>query len=322
MIDSKITKKTFAAKSNLSLYGFKDYFSSFMQMFENNKLPHTIMLTGQKGIGKATFIYHFVNFILSKNEEFKYSKGELLIDDNNNSYRLLNEKSHTNFFLLDNYDSDENIKIDQVRSLIKFLNKSTYLDDIKLVLIDNADLLNKNSSNALLKSLEEPKDNTYFFIINNNSRKILKTIKSRCVEFKFTLPFDKKKEALNSLLKDNNIENSLIFSNDLLNCESHGNILRLVVLLSDAGIENLEDYFSVINFLMEEFSVKKNNELLPYLSLFIQLHYNKLSLKKINNINIYNYDKIKILKLIHNFKVYNLDKNSLYTSINNILHNE
>jgi len=322
MKNSKITKKILASKNNLSLYGFNDYFLSFAKMFENKKLPHTIMLTGQKGIGKATFIYHFVNFILSKNEKFKYSKDKFLVDDNNNSYRLLSEKSHTNFFLLDNYDSDENIKIDQVRSLIKFLNKSTYLDDIKLVLIDNADLLNKNSSNALLKSLEEPRDNTYFFIINNNSRKILKTIKSRCVEFKFTFTFVKKKEILNSLLKDNNLENSLIFSNDLLNCESHGNILRLVALLSDAGIENLEDYFSVIHFLMEELSAKKNNELLPYLSLFIQLYYNKLSLKKINNVNNYNYAKIKILKLIHNFRIYNLDKNSLHTSIGSILHNE
>jgi DNA polymerase III subunit delta' len=321
MTDSKFTNKITSSKNNLKLYGFKDYFSSFAKLYEHNKLPHTIMLSGQRGIGKSTFVYHFVNFIFSKNEHFKYSYDEFLINENNPSYQFLNNKSHTNFFLLDTNDSDESIKIEQVRSLSRFLNKSTYLDDLKIVLIDNAELLNKNSSNALLKELEEPRDNTYFFIINNNSKKILKTIKSRCVEFKFIFSFDEKKEILNKLLKDNNFENSLAFSSDLLNNESHGSILRLISMLVDSDIKTLDNYLSVVLFFMEELLIKKNNEFLPYLSLFIELHYNKLTFEKISKINIYNYNKIKILKLINNFKIYNLDKKNLHTSIGNIIYN-
>ena len=59
---------------------------------------------------------------------------------------------HPNFFLLDSSKPEENIKIDQVRNLLKFLNKSVYPKDIKLVLIDNVEYLNINSSNALLNS--------------------------------------------------------------------------------------------------------------------------------------------------------------------------
>ena len=53
-------------------------------------------------------------------------------------------------FLIDNNE----IKIDQIRHLITFLNKSTYSKDLKIVLIDSAENLNYNSSNALLKALE------------------------------------------------------------------------------------------------------------------------------------------------------------------------
>ena len=59
--------------------------------------------------------------------------------------------------------------------------------------MDNAEYLNTNSSNALLKVLEEPNNNTFFFVINNSSKKILSTIKSRCIEFKFFFNLNEKK---------------------------------------------------------------------------------------------------------------------------------
>ena len=46
----------------LSLYGYDDYFISFKNLYEENKLPNTILLTGQKGIGKSTFAYHFIRY--------------------------------------------------------------------------------------------------------------------------------------------------------------------------------------------------------------------------------------------------------------------
>ena len=88
----------------------------------------------------------------------------------------------------------ENIKMEQTKDLLKYLNKTTYAQSVKIVLIDNADLLNISSSNSLLKALEEPLGNTFFFIIYNDSSKILDTIKSRCINFKFSFsPEDKKK---------------------------------------------------------------------------------------------------------------------------------
>ena len=62
--------------------------------------------------------------------------------------------------------------------------------------------MNLNASNALLKSLEEPPRNTIFFIVHNDSYKILDTIKSRCTEFKFFFSINEKKNIFNKIVEN------------------------------------------------------------------------------------------------------------------------
>ena len=85
-------------------------------------------------------------------------------------------------FLIDVLEEKKNIDINQIREMIIFLNKSSFNNNMRFVLIDNIELLNLNSINALLKILEEPNDNINFILINNN--KLLETLKSRCLNFK------------------------------------------------------------------------------------------------------------------------------------------
>ena len=181
-------------KNQLQLFGYDDYFNGFIKLFHKSKLPNTILLSGLKGSGKATFAYHFINYLLSNKELNKYSVNNFSIDPDNKSYKSLCNFTHPNFFLLENKVFEENIKIDNVKNILKFLNKSTYYSGIKIVLIDNAEYLNVNSSNALLKALEEPNNNTFFFIIHNSANKILDTIRSRCIQFKFFFTSSKKKK--------------------------------------------------------------------------------------------------------------------------------
>ena len=187
-------------KNQLHLFGYVNYFNDFIKLFENEKMPRSILLSGLKGIGKSTFAYHFINYLLSKNEKKQYFVEDLFINKDNLSYKMLNNNTHPNFFLVENNVLEKDIKIDVIRNLLKFLNKSTYTKNLKLVLIDNAEHLNLNSSNALLKAIEEPPNNTFFFIINNSASKILNTIKSRCTEFRFFLSSSVKKMFLKTLL--------------------------------------------------------------------------------------------------------------------------
>ena len=238
------------------------------------------------------------------------------------SFRLIQGHIHPNFFLLTNDLSEESIKIDQVRNLLKFLNQSTYSKELKLVLVDNAEYLNLNSSNALLKSLEEPSKNTFFFIIYNDASAIIETIKSRCVQFKFHLNILKKKNVFKKIAQIHRLN----FNNDVLDkflyFETPGNLLKYLIALKETNFDILKDTLPSILFLIDKYKIGKKPELLNLITLLIESFYNELSLKDSNNINNYFINKNKISNLINNMKKFNLDKKNLFITIDGILKNE
>ena len=59
------------------LFGLNNFMNELIQLDNDNKLPNKILLSGQKGLGKSTLAYHFINFILSKNEKFNYNLENL-----------------------------------------------------------------------------------------------------------------------------------------------------------------------------------------------------------------------------------------------------
>ena len=263
-------------KKQLYLFGYQNYFNSFIKLFDKNKLPNTILLSGQKGSGKATFAYHLINYLLSYNEKDKYS--------------------------LENF--------------------TTYKSNIKIVLIDNAEYLNINSSNALLKALEEPNNNTFFFIINNNSTKILSTIKSRSIEFRFFFNLNEKKVIFNHLIDQYEDKFNANIIDDDFYTESAGNILKYIKILNENNINYTKDKISCIYYLIDKYKIKKDSQLLIFISFLIELFYKDLSVKNNKKLNIYFYNKSKILNQISNMKKFNLDKNNLFISLKGILKNE
>ena len=308
--------------NQLNLYGYEYYFDNFANLYKNNKLPNTILLSGSKGLGKSTFAYHFINYLLSNNEDHKYSFDNYAINSSNNSYHHLCNNTHTNFFLLENENSEENIKVEKVRNLLRFLNKTTYNSNIKIVLIDNAEFLNVNSSNALLKVLEEPSKNTYFFIIHDSSNMILNTIKSRCVEFKVYLSNDSKKEILRKIIYQHDLNYNLNNINDDFYYATPGNILKYLSIFHDVEINLQKDRMFCIDYLIDKYKKKKDPELLNFISMHIELFYNQLCLENNNNSNLYFYNKMKIIKQFYESKKFHLDMNSFFVSIKKILYNE
>ncbi len=135
------------------------------------------------GIGKRTFLNKLVKNIL--NIEFK---------DNNVDHHLnlFKNNTHPNIKIIEKeIDSKtgkikSNITIDQIRRLKTFLNSTSIIQNSsKIVIIDSADYLNISSANSMLKILEEPKENTYIFLISNQISLLLPTIRSRCLKIKF-----------------------------------------------------------------------------------------------------------------------------------------
>ena len=309
-------------KNQLQLFGYDDYFNSFIKLFHKNKLPNTILLSGPRGYGKATFAYHFINYLFSYKEQDKYSVNNFTINPDNKSYKSLCNYIHPNFFLLENNSHEENIKIDNVRNILKFLNKTTYNSNIKIVMIDNAEYLNINSSNALLKVLEEHNANTFFFIIHNSSNRILDTIKSRCIQFKFFFTLSERKSILKNIIKQYRNNFSIDEINDNFYFDTPGNVLKYLEILSESNVDYTKDKLSCISYLIDKYRQKKDSQLLIFISLMIELFYNELSLKNNKKLHIYFYHKFKILKQINDVKKFNLDKNNLFISLQGMLKND
>jgi len=319
MIKLSETDRLTHPKNRLNLYGYNSYFDLFINLYEQKKLPSVLLISGPKGSGKATFIYHFINYLLSINESEPYNLNKKEINYNNKSYKLLNENTHSNFFSLENQSNKKNVGIDDVRNMISFLNKSTFSNNLKLFLIDNIDYLNINSTNALLKCLEEINKNTYFFIITHNSNKVTPTIKSRSIEFKIFQNYLKKKEIFLNLIKDINkvIPSENTLSN--LNFDTPGNLLRCYEFIDT---EDVNKYLKNIFFVIERFLKDKNIEDLSLISLLIEKFYSYLlASKSYNQFKIF-FNKNEILNKICLMKKFNLDPRDTFFYIENILKNE
>ena len=77
--------------NQIKLYGLSNFFWELSNLFDQQKLPNKILLSGKKGIGKATLAFHLTNYILSINEDNSYNKNELAINKTNRAYTLVND---------------------------------------------------------------------------------------------------------------------------------------------------------------------------------------------------------------------------------------
>tara|TARA_B100001057_G_scaffold478673_1_gene549380 strand:- start:2207 stop:3142 length:936 start_codon:yes stop_codon:yes gene_type:complete len=293
------------------LFGMDNFINDFIKLDSSNKLPNKILLTGLKGIGKSTLAYHLINYCLSKNENFNYDIENYEINTENTSFKTVLNKSNPNLITIDVNDEKKSIDINQIRELILKLNKSSFNSKPRFVLIDNIEFLNINSTNALLKILEEPTFNVHFILINNASEKILPTLYSRCVNYKISLSNSKSIYVANKLL---NGELNKIINNDLISYYSTpGNIYKLAEFAKlnkyDLSNTKLKEFLMII-FKDEHY---KKKSLIEHLIFdFIQSYFRIIKIETQSKIfERYDY----FLKKISNTKKFNLDEESLFIEL-------
>jgi DNA polymerase-3 subunit delta' len=160
--------------------GFDKEFDLILNQLIDKKLSNSLLLTGNKGIGKKYFFLQLINEYIKKNISSEQAHHHL---------SLLKNNTHPNIKIVEK-EIDEKTKklknfiiIDQIRKINQFSLETSAIENFpKFILIDSADDMNINASNALLKILEEPRSNTYFFLISHQPSSLLPTIKSRCLK--------------------------------------------------------------------------------------------------------------------------------------------
>lgn len=169
------------------LYGLDAQFAALARAFGTNdqgKPPHHAWLfAGPRGIGKASLARIAARHLLAS-QPHDWTDERALAGDQ--GAHLVDTSAHPDFMWVDRQTNEKtgtlarNITVEQVRSIKSRFATSTALGGNRLVVIDAIDDLERGAANALLKSLEEPPANTFFFLISHAPGKLLPTIRSRC----------------------------------------------------------------------------------------------------------------------------------------------
>ena len=310
MLDSNFLNIESLNKYQKFLYGHDDLFKNLISLFKKKKLPNKIIFKGSDGIGKATFIYHLINFILSNNEDEAYDVNAKEINENNKSYLDLINNINFNFKHLKVDDFKKIISIDETREIINFFNKSSINNKPKIFFLEGAENLNKNSSNSILKILEELPENNYFFLSYLENRFLLETIKSRCFNSRLFINSKESPLIKEKLMKQFETNNAIVKN------LTPGINLKMNILFEELNIyesDFSEKILTMQNFYLDE----KYNKTLDLMHLYIE-NYFANNLEKINffkNFRIRN----KINSIFYNINSINNEIKSSFYEINLML---
>jgi DNA polymerase-3 subunit delta' len=164
--------------------------NDFDKIITQNRLPHSLIIYGNEGIGKLELAQKIVEKITSVN----VSNDNLIVDDNNN---ILIRNSNYKGLIYCQREIAKNsktkkasrvISVNQVRKMCDFLEKTS--SQIQIGIINAGDFMHISASNALLKTLEEPKNNTLIIILANKLQNLPITILSRCQKLHLTADDD------------------------------------------------------------------------------------------------------------------------------------
>ncbi len=152
----------------------------------SKRLAHAILISGPSAIGKLEFCLCYIQR-MNCTQPTKENNACGVCSD----CHLFQVRTHPDIRMI-NVDEDvDQIKVDDIREINQFMSLSRQQGLYKIVCINQADLMNKNAANALLKTLEEPPANSILFLISHRADTLLATIKSRCQIWRFCVPSEK-----------------------------------------------------------------------------------------------------------------------------------
>ncbi len=305
-----IISEYFDSKKTLNLVGHKKNFNFFKDLILKDMLPKVIMLSGEKGIGKATLINHIMHFYFEKKN---YDENNNKILKKTHFAELYENDLFSNIIYLKGSEF-KNTKIEDIRILKSNLLKTTLNNDKRFIIFDDVENFNINSLNALLKLIEEPGANNYFILINNKTKPLLETIKSRSLEIKIILDEESRKKIISFLLK--NFEQKISLNEDLVTT-TPGNFVKFNYVIQTNKIKIEDNFLDNLEKLLKLYK-KEKNLFFKDLILFLFDYYFQIDRSK----RIFSNDKLiekrtLIVKNINNFFLYNLSQSALLSSIKN-----
>lgn len=143
------------------------------ERIKSSGLSHAVLIFAKEGCGAN----HFAKLLAAD-----------IIGADSDSMRLIEEDAHGQVQIIRGSGASGQIKVDSVRAINDNVNFSSLGGEKRVVIIENCENFNLSSANALLKNLEEPKDDITYILTSTDTSKILSTIRSRCQVFSLVQP--------------------------------------------------------------------------------------------------------------------------------------
>ncbi len=234
----------------------------FLDLFSKGTMPHAMIFSGAEGIGKATMAFRLARFLFKygsiDNEQDALFAADDLSEKIANSldvsssdpvFSRISSGGHADLLHIERaYDAaknkrDASLKVDALRKITPFLRKTSSEGGWRVVIIEDADTMNRNAQNAILKILEEPPKDVLIILVAHRLGALIPTIRSRarvisfdslhCETF-FEL-LSRNGHALDSRKKE------LVY--DL----SQGSVRSALSYLKDGGLDSFENVIEHLN---------------------------------------------------------------------------
>lgn len=156
---------------------------------QQQRLPHALLLTGQPGTGKAAFSNYLAQLILCQQP-----MASLMPCGTCPGCTQFAAGGHPDYFYVTHAVDEKTgkqsreIKVDQIRALAGKLVMSSHHGGYQVAILNPAEAMNKNAANSLLKTLEEPSDNTVLVLVSACPAHLPATVRSRCQQLKLEIP--------------------------------------------------------------------------------------------------------------------------------------
>jgi len=186
---------------NTQLQGHDEAEQMLLDTYNSGRMHHAWLITGPKGIGKATLAHRFARFVLANGKKDAMNGGgpslfgdalpavdptSLQVERDSLVYQRIVAGGHADMLVIERRINEKTgklktvIDVDSVREVGAFMRLTPAEGGWRVVVIDSADEMNANSANAVLKVLEEPPKNALLLLVSHNPGRLLPTIRSRC----------------------------------------------------------------------------------------------------------------------------------------------
>ncbi len=247
-------------RENPDLFGHEQVEKQILDLFEKKTLPHAMVFSGPMGIGKTTMAFRLARFLLSQKAEeeegglFGFDeppapKDTMYIMPDNATFSRVASGGHPDLRYVERPLDEKKgtrkgvVDVESVRAIAPFLRMKSAEGGWRVVIVDEADMMNRNAQNAILKILEEPPPKALLILICNRLGAMLPTIRSRCRTFHFA-PLDSATMA--TLLKRAS-PSTAMSEITLLSTLSDGSAGRALSLLEEGGVSTLNTILQLLS---------------------------------------------------------------------------